>query len=548
MDGEYLNPRVVVWVFAQLHLLFAAFVLAVPMFALLIEFLGWRSKDPATSKRLDDLAHEFVRLLATAFSATAILGAIFTFACLAWYPNVIGYLSKVFGPTMFAYACVFFGESFSLYLWYYGWERMRDRKVLHLGLGVLLNVFGVVLLFLTSGWTAFMMSPAGVEADGTVVDAAAAMKNALWMPLNIHRLIANLCLGGSVAGAYAAIKFLTASSDEQRAHYDWMGYIGNFVAILALLPLPFAGYWLGLEIYQYNQQLGVTMMGGIFSWLFIVQAILIGGIFLSANYYLWLGMDRIDGSERYRGWSKWLLGIIALCFMIWATPHSLLATATEQAAMGGSHHPVLGVFGVMSAKNTAVNFMILATFLTFLLYRRGNKEPTVSWARHGKRAQVAIFAAASAMVLFIGIRGYVDVLGFAAYTTEERVAASPWQVLAVLFTMVSVLAIDVAMLRGAKEIGPIRWGRIPRRSQFALLYLAVSFCWLMGLMGFVRSGLRQHWHVYEIVQDVTPHAFTPPIGFAANVITLVVLVFFAMVGMIFWISSLAAHRPEPASA
>ncbi len=546
MDGQYLNPRVLIWVFAQLHLLFAAFVLAVPMFALLIEFLGYRAKDPTAKRQLDDLAYELVRLLATAFSATAILGAIFTFGCLAWYPNVIGYLAEVFGPTMFAYACVFFGESFSLYLWYYGWERMRDKKLLHLGLGLLLNVFGVVLLFLTSGWTSFMMSPAGIAADGSVVDAAAAMKNALWMPLNIHRLIANLCLGGSVAGAYAAVKFLTADSDEKRAHYDWMGYIGNFVAILALLPLPFAGYWLGLEIYQYNQQLGITMMGGIFSWLFIVQAILIGGIFLSANYYLWLGMDRIEGSERYRGWSKFLLGIITLCFLIWATPHSLLATASEQAAMGGSHHPILGVFGVMSAKNTAVNFMILATFLTFLLYRRGNKEPTVSWARFGKMAQVAIFAAAAAVVLFIGIRGYTDILGFAAYSTEERVAASPYQVLAVIFTMVTVLTIDVALLRGSREIGPIRWGRIPRRSQFALLFLAVSFCWLMGLMGFVRSGLRQHWHVYEVLQDVTPHAFTPPIGFAANVITLVVVIFFALVGLIFWIASLSVH-PESAS-
>ena len=44
--------------------------------------------------------HALVRLLATAFSATAILGAIFTFACLAWYPTVFGYMAKAFGPTI----------------------------------------------------------------------------------------------------------------------------------------------------------------------------------------------------------------------------------------------------------------------------------------------------------------------------------------------------------------------------------------------------------------------------------------------------------------
>ena len=33
------------------------------------------------------------------------------------------------------------------------------------------------------------------------------------------------------------------------------------------------------------------MMGGAFSWLFIIQAVLIGNLFLAANYYLWLGWD-----------------------------------------------------------------------------------------------------------------------------------------------------------------------------------------------------------------------------------------------------------------
>ena len=33
--------------------------------------------------------------------------------------------------------------------------------------------------------------------------------------------------------------------------------------------------------------------------------------------------------------------------------------------MGGAHHPLLGVLGVMSAKNTVVNIMILSTFLAF---------------------------------------------------------------------------------------------------------------------------------------------------------------------------------------
>jgi cytochrome bd ubiquinol oxidase subunit I len=58
------GSRVAVWMIAQLHLLFAAFVLAVPIFALIIEFIGFVTGDP----RYDRLAHEFVKLLSTSFS------------------------------------------------------------------------------------------------------------------------------------------------------------------------------------------------------------------------------------------------------------------------------------------------------------------------------------------------------------------------------------------------------------------------------------------------------------------------------------------------
>ncbi len=537
----FLNPRVIVWILAQLHLLFAAFVLAVPMFVLVMEVIGYRSDDPVKAKQYDGLAYEFARLLTTAFSITSILGALFTFVCIGMYPRVFGYLVEVFGPTMYLYATLFFGESFSLYLYYYGWNKLP--KKLHLGLGVLLNVFGVTLMLVANAWTTFMMAPAGVEPSGAVIDRTAAFFNFLLHPINIHRLIANLCMGGSVAGAYAAYKWLTAKTDAQRAHYDWMGYIGNFIAILALMPLPFAGYYLGYEIYMYNQQLGIYMMGGILSWLFIMQAVLVGALFLGANYYLWLGMDRIEGAERYSGWIKWLLGIITICVLVWATPKSLQVymTSAEITEIGGTNHPVFGLLGVMSAKNTAVNLMILTTFLSFILYRRGNLEATVSWAKWGKLAQALTFGIAAAAVLVIGIGGYIPEMWL---ESTKRVAMSPWQVVAVLTAIFVVMAIDIKLFKGAREVGRIRWGQVSKRSQYTLIFLAVSFTWLMGLMGFVRSSLRQHWHVYEILEDTSPWAYTPAIGYATIVVTLVVMIFFALVAMVVWIAELGSHHDE----
>src|SRR3989442_2157215 len=60
----------------------------------------------------------------------------------------------------------------------------------------------------------------------------------------------------------------------------------------------------------------------------------------------------------------------------------------------------------MSAKNTAVNLMILTTFLSFLMYRRANRRPVVPWADTGTRIQGAMFLVAAGVVLFYGIRRY----------------------------------------------------------------------------------------------------------------------------------------------
>jgi cytochrome d ubiquinol oxidase subunit I len=534
-EAEYrtfpvVGSRVAIWSVAQLHLLFAAFVLAVPIFAFIVEVIGYKTGDV----RYDRLAHEFTKLLSVSFSLTATFGAALTFMLIILYPKFTNYLMSVFSPTFLPYVLLFFAEAFFLYTYYYGWGKFHP--LVHLGLGLGLNLVGTGIMLIANAWLTFMMSPRGISDTGAVLSIRDAIFNYTWMPINVHRFIANIAFGGSIAAAYAAFKFLQAETDEERAHYDWMGYIGNFVAISAFLPLPFAGYWLAKEIYGFSQTLGLTMMGGAFSWLFIIQAVLIGNLFLAANYYLWLGMGRVEGVQPLQKFIKYLLLAITLCFMVWATPRSIIATVSEVRAMGGSSHPVLGYLGVMSAKNTAVNILILTTFMSFLLYRRTGKVAAVAWARTGHAAQLTIFAATALFVIFLGVYGY-----FVEATV--RIKLSVPQVLSVLFAMVSITAVDVFLFRGARKTGEVRWGRIPAISQYVLIFIAVTFTWLMGLMGYVRSGLRQHWHVYGVIRDRSADAFTPTLGFATQVISVTVLAFFLLIGVVFWITSLH-DRPD----
>jgi len=193
----------------------------------------------------------------------------------------------------------------------------------------------------------------------------------------------------------------------------------------------------------------------------------------------------------------------------------------------------------MPAKNTAVNLMILFTAVSFLIYRRSNKLPTVSWVQTGNALQIALFVAGIANILILGIYyGYFT-------NTVYKVAASIPQVLTTLVVIVISTVIDSFLYKGAEEVAPLRWGRVPDRSQYALFLLAVAFTWLMGLMGYIRSGIRQHWHVTDVFRDNSVDAFTPTLGYAANVVSIGVVIFMAMVVFVFWISQVSSKKSYP---
>lgn len=543
--GDYptigISSRTIVWALAQLHLFFGALVLAVPIFVFVIEFIGFRSNDD----RYDDMAHEFMKVSLTAYSITALFGGTLTLALFLLYPHLMSYLMQVFGSQMLIYAALFFLESVLLYIYYYGWYALRygNRKWVHLSLGLLLNAVGTTLLFVANSWTTFMMAPSGVDAATGAVTGNIweIMKGPLWNPLNLHRFIANVAFGGAVVGAYAAFKFLSASTPEEKAHYDWMGYSSNFISILAFLPLPFAGYWLMAEIYAFSQQMGILAMGGILAWLFVIQAVLICTILLAANYYLWTGMGRSEGSERYRWAIKYIAIALVLGFLVWVTPHNVIYTADESARLGGRNHPVLGPLGIMPAKNIAVFIMLICTFLSFQLYRRADKVITVSWQRWGDAFMAAIYFVAIANIIFAGVYyGYFT-------NTVYKVGSSVIQVMSTVVVIVSGVVIDTLMFKGARTLH-VTWGRVSGRSQYALFALPIAFTWLMALMGYIRSSVRTHWHVYTVMRDNSADNFIPTLKTVGNTVTVVTLLFLMLVLFIFWIANLSSTRQLPPGA
>ena len=380
------DSRLLVWFVTQQHTYFGGFVLALPIFCVLLEFLGLSSRKPALALRYDGLARDLAKVALLALSVTAVLGSLMLGMFISFYPSFMKYMGGTFKAFMPVYAIVFVGESLLLIVYYYSWNWMAEPalKWVHASIGALTNVFGTALLLLANAWSAFMMAPAGVDAQGRFLgNEWHLLHSALWNPLNVHRFLADIMSGGAVVLAYACYRFFTSKTEEERAYFDWVGYIFLFVTVCALLPMPFAGYWLMRSVYAFSQSMGVTMMGGLLTWLFVVQALLIGALFLGVNYYLWQSMARLRGGERYQPYYQLLLAVLMLALFIWLTPHTVMMSAGEVKAMGGAQHPVVGNYGVMSAKNGAVNIMILVTTLSFMYYRRANRTMVVSWVKKG---------------------------------------------------------------------------------------------------------------------------------------------------------------------
>jgi hypothetical protein len=105
-----------------------------------------------------------------------------------------------------------------------------------------------------------------------------------------------------------------------------------------------------------------------------------------------------------------------------------------------------------------------------------------------------------------------------------------------------MMPMNLAMLKGAKVAGPIQWGRMPARSQYALIALATEFTWMMALMGYIRSSVRLFWHVNEVMRDNSPWAYTHTIGFAANMISFNVLLFWSTILFVFWLAAFSHKK------
>ncbi|OLB57855.1 MAG: hypothetical protein E6K61_04165 [Nitrospirae bacterium] len=531
-EFPYTGNRTAVWIVAQLHILFAAFILGAPIFVVISEWLGYRKQDP----RYDRLAKEVTKVTVILYSMTALTGGLFIFVLLATYPQFTTWLINHFF-LIFAviYPLLFIAETIVLYLYFYTWDAWKgEMKGRHIALGVLLNIIGTVTLFVIDGPTSFMNTPAKAAEGLSLVEYIQTASlwdkvyNYSWMPLNLHRLVGNVTFGGFIAGLIAAYMYMGAKNEEERAYYDWMGFVGNLIGVGALLFLPFMGYLLSFELCDYDASICPYMMADQLSMFFEMQGAMVGLIFLASNYYIWLSMKRIEGVERVRMTAVTLVVMVALPFImtyVWTIfpvpdPRSLavLVPLTLAPWIIGQGMPPIGRITVSSRTVIKVGFLMVVV---------GN---AIWMTPHG-------FVATQALA------------------TEHLELPSDWSFLALMpaknsaaFTLIFVTVVNYILYNRAIRQGTIVWGKIDFAAQFVLIFLAFSAIWTMGLMGAVRSLVRKYFHTYNLMPDFTAESFTPTLSYAGWWITGITLIFYMVVSFAIVVTLRASEAKAPERA
>jgi hypothetical protein len=523
VEFPYTGNRTAVWIVAQLHILFAGFILGAPIFVVISEWLGYRKQDP----RYDRLAKEVTKVTVILYSMTALTGGLFIFVLLAAYPQFTTWLiNHFFMVFAVVYPLLFIAETIVLYMYFYTWDAWKgDKKARHIALGVLLNLIGTVTLFVIDGPTSFMNTP--VKAEG--ISPAEFLQTATlwdkifnysWMPLNLHRLVGNVTFGGFVAGLIAAYMYMGASKDEERSYYDWMGFVGNMIGVGALLFLPFMGYLLAYELCDYDASICPYMMADQLSMFFEMQGAMIGLIFLASNYYIWLSMKRIEGVERVR------MTILAPIVMV-ALPLVMTKVMTD--------YPVPDPMSLAFLLPLILSPFLLGRFIPL----------TVSSATVIK---VGFLMVVVGNAIWMTPHGFVPT---GAKLVAELELPSDWNFLALMpaknsaaFTLVFVTVVNYVIYNRAINQGTIVWGKIDFVSQFVLVFLAFSAIWTMGLMGAVRSLLRKYFHTYNLMPDFTAESFTPTLAYSAWWITGITVIFYAVVSFAIIVTLRASHPKE----
>jgi cytochrome d ubiquinol oxidase subunit I len=189
------------------HFIIATLVTAFMVLAPIYEYIGVRKKD----LRYDRLAKSLIYFSLILFSPGAALGTGIPIFIIGTYPEFWSRWANLFFWPLIAQFVFFLAEVGFLFFGYYlTWDRMMNRKRLHLFFGVMAAIFGLLVQAVWDGLGSYMLTPGGVALPGVtepVAWSAQAFFNPSYPFLFFHRFFGNASYAMLLVGGVFALKY-----------------------------------------------------------------------------------------------------------------------------------------------------------------------------------------------------------------------------------------------------------------------------------------------------------------------------------------------------
>ena len=231
---EFMAARLQMGVSLGFHIIFACIGMVMPWFMFVAEWKWLKTQKPVYL----DLAKAWAKGVAIFFAVGAVSGTVLSFELGMLWPTFMEHAGPIFGMPFSYEGSAFFVEAIALGLWLYGWNRLN--KKLHLYIGMVVGIAGVMSGIFVISANAWMNAPAGfdwVDGQAINIDPVAAMFNKAWFVQSHHMVIAAFSATGFAVAGVHAILYL---KNKLEIHAKAITIALAFASVAALLQ-PLSG-------------------------------------------------------------------------------------------------------------------------------------------------------------------------------------------------------------------------------------------------------------------------------------------------------------------
>ena len=302
-----------------LHILIAEYSLGAITLASAMELLHLRS---GAERHI-----RYARALGNSYYLVFSLGATWAvFAVMA----IAGLWGQVWGVLMNR----FFGTvaiAFGLFLvlapllvwWRNSFGTMRAGR--HALLGVAVLFWQTLFMVLIVELDAFNITPARTGLIQSTLNPA-------YIPLLVHRLIGNVSWTALFLAGFAVLRMMRAADDRERWFQSWAARVNLRIGVITGVFMPIGGFALVETLRQTQAGYFANLVSGSAAYLFILQAVLLGAVFVGANVALAWEQPGARGPDAM---GRAAVLVSAAGFALGVLPSQLLAGPTHWVRYAG---------------------------------------------------------------------------------------------------------------------------------------------------------------------------------------------------------------------